>query len=666
MNRTVRAFVAHAELFVDAGLLTSTDVYAVALAAPRFGEADPERMLGLCFAVRAPRVGHAGVDLATLRAQLDQEAFGAAGVSPSEQADDEAAPALPWPEPGAWQERVLASPMVGEPDELTTPFVRQILAGGVLLLTRRMYAEQARVARALLLRASERVASERRLSNVDAAVAALFADAPDGEAARAVRLAERERLALIVGGPGTGKTFSITRLLAALLAEPPADRPLSIVLAAPTGKAAVRMRDAIREATALGAVPELCVTDEVRRALQALEAKTLHKLLGVRPDGSARHSADNPVAADVIVVDEASMIDLVLMRQLVEGVDPEARLVLLGDRDQLASVEAGSVLGDLVDAGATGPLAAHIQPFTRSHRFESAPEIALVAACLQSHPTGLDAVPAEPAARTAKAAELLLARTGPRITWLGPPELDASDCARPSEAQLTDLVAPYLDGVPVLDASEPAHVVEGYAALLKRYRLASGHWGSEVRRPAVQRALLEAFDRYRVLAAHRRGPLGVEGLDRALGDRVRAFLTPDRADERYWVGRPLLITENAYDLGLMNGDVGLVLPTEGGPPAVVFPHDHPDKVHFVALSRLPAHEGALAMTVHKSQGSQFDRVALVLAGRPSPIQTRELLYTGVTRAKRQLAWLGTEAELREGLARCVTRASGLGGLLGGT
>jgi exodeoxyribonuclease V alpha subunit len=195
--------------------------------------------------------------------------------------------------------------------------------------------------------------------------------------------------------------------------------------------------------------------------------------------------------------------------------------------------------------------------------------------------------------------------------------------------------------------------------------LASGRYSTSAQDPAVQRALLDALDHYRVLAVHRRGPLGVSGLGDALAKRVRKFLSPDGASDgrRHWIGRPILVTENAYDVGLMNGDVGLVLPTVSG-LAAVFPHERRGEVRAVALSRLPPHDGALAMTVHKSQGSQFDRVALVLAGRPSPIQTRELVYTGVTRAKNRLVWLGTEGELRDALKLRVERASGLEALLG--
>lgn len=644
------AFLDRAQPFLKAGVLDASDIHAIALTAPRFGEDDIERMLGLAFAARAPRVSHPGVDLRTLRQHIVIET-------------DEP---LPWPsDPDAWARRTLASPMVGSPDDLLKPFVaqpRRSAPDAPLLLTRRMYVEQQRVAGAIAARAAHELSDAAHIDDLDATLARLFpssagTDGPDGEAARAVRLAATRALALIVGGPGTGKTFSVTRLLAALMEG----RALSVALAAPTGKAAARMREAIREATDVTAQPVLDVSDDVRARLQALPATTLHRLVGVRPDGSSRHTAANPIAAQLVIVDEVSMVDLTMMRRLVEAVHPDARLVLLGDRDQLASVEAGCVLADLVPATGTAPLAGNTQTFTRSRRFESAPDIALIAACLQSYATRHPDLPSgDPPAALARAIEVFSGarhasqETQPewRIERLGAP--DRSDrYAKPAAQQLTRLAAPYL---------------EGYAEAL----IAALGDGQQVDDPQWQRELLAVFDRYRVLAVHRRGPLGVQQLEQALAKRIRDAIDAGRGDrahrrsidlgEGHWVGRPILITENAYDIGLMNGDVGIVLPLADG-AAAVFPHETPGEVRCVALSRLPPHEGALAMTVHKSQGSQFDHVALVLAGRDSPIQTRELIYTGVTRAKQRLSWLGDLDELRIALARQVRRESGLPDLL---
>lgn len=660
---TADELMERARPFVDAGVLTASDLYAVALVAPRFGETSAERMLGLAFAVRAPRVGHAGVELLRVSEQVDTERAMRDEPEATERGSepDRGAASLPWPPALAWRDATFASPLVGEPAGPLTPFVTQQTDRGALLLTRRMYREQELLAGSLLERAKLSVPAGAQIAELDQVLARLFPDEPDGEGARSVRLAARERLALVVGGPGTGKTFSITRLLAALLGARP---ELVISLAAPTGKAAVRMREAIREGVSLGATPPLAVPAPISEALGALEASTLHRLLGVRPDGSARHDARNPLPADVVVVDEVSMIDLTLMRRLVEAVREDARLVLLGDRDQLASVEAGSVLADLVDAPR---LTSHVERFTISRRFATAPDVALIAARLQGRAASAE----EERARLDVALAVFSGREhaekerhpGARVRWLGAPEpATSSRAARPTDEQLDLLAEPYLEGFEWLAEDGRAHHLDGYAKLLRETwsRPNGRHRAAE---PDFQRELLGALERYRVLSVHRRGPLGVERLERALAQRVREFLGEPPGRGAHFIGRPIIVTENAYDVELMNGDVGLVLPTLSGRVAAVFLHERAGKVRAVDLSRLPAHEGALAMTVHKSQGSQFDRVAMVLAGKRSPIETRELVYTGVTRAKNQLAWLGDLAELREALERRIERASGLGALL---
>lgn len=670
-------FMARARPFVEAGVLAESDVHAIALTAPRFGEHDVERMLGLAFAVRAPRVSHPGVDLRAVSRQIDVE------TAESSDNDDERAVQLPWPaELAAWAEHTFGSPMVGGPRDKLKPFVRQVRTGSAaatLLLTRRMYVEQVRVAQALAGRMATELPPHERVRDLEGTLQRLFPDDRDGEAARAVRLAATRSLALIVGGPGTGKTYSVTRLLAALLeGQGPAGAPPTVALAAPTGKAAARMREAIREATDAHARPSLNVPDAIRARLQSLPATTLHRLIGIRPDGSARHGVESPIPAQVVIVDEVSMVDLTLMRQLLEAVHPSARLVLLGDRDQLASVEAGCVLADLAPAGGEGRLAPCTQTFTHSRRFESAPDIALIAACLQSyatrHPDVAGQVPQAIRGRAlgvfegeAHAAKEAWPQW--RIERLGPPLQAPPRSARPSAKQLERLAAPYLEGVLDLSgagagaaaAEPPRH--RGYAAVLREALAAP----AQLNDPVWQRGLLACFDRYRVLAVHRRGPLGVQQLERELARRVRRSINGPRERDGelgsgHWVGRPVLITENAYDVGLMNGDVGIVLALHDG-PAAIFPHELPGEVRAVALSRLPSHEGALAMTVHKSQGSQFDHVALVLAGRDSPIQTRELVYTGVTRARQRLSWLGSAEELRTALERQVRRESGLGALI---
>lgn len=646
-------FERRAAPFLTAGVLAAEDVYTVDAVAERFGESNGEVLLGLALAVRAPRAGHIGVDL--MRAHEHIEAADGATLDTA------------WPaDRAAWEAAVRASPMVGAPVEGARPFVAQPVAGRMLLLTQRMYDEQRRVAAALTTRATR---SAEPIPRLEERIAELFGDERESEAASAVRVAANSRLALVTGGPGTGKTFSIKRLLALLIENEDPGRPLRVELAAPTGKAAVRMAEAMGEG-----LDELAVDARVKERLMGLAPRTLHKLLGVRPDGSVRHQKDKPVPADVIVVDEVSMVDLAMMRRLLDAVAPDARLVLLGDKDQLASVEAGSVLGDVVRAARPGTtLGERVVRFTRSRRFESAPNIAAVAAGLQRGDDdgvagalavlkGLENAPKEWLTGGASGAD------GPRITHLGSPQSAVEGApATPSASQRDRLAAPYFGEV----HRDAGRVLRGYAALLgealARHDLDSPHLASI----ELHRELLAALDHYRVLAVHRRGPLGVTGLERDLSERVRAHLTRSLRRGRalptasgHWLGAPLLVTENAYDVGLMNGDVGLVVVGPNLRLMAAFPQSDTNMpVKYVALSRLPAHEGALAMTVHKSQGSQFDRVAVVLAGRESPIQTRELVYTAITRAKSRVDWLGSPDELESALLRTVVRTSGLTELL---
>ncbi len=668
-----RGFEARVAPLWRADVFAPEDLHTVDAIAPRFGEADEEVLLGLAFAVRAPRAGHAGVDLLRVKDHLmNLEALGpeAQGI---------------WPDdPKRWLERVLASPMValdGSPEAPLRPFTAQRLEGLTLLSTRRMYDEQARVAAWVRARADKVHASDERLED---GVRLLFGEDHESEAAAAVRLAVNKRLAIITGGPGTGKTYCIKRLLALLLLREDPARPLRIALAAPTGKAAVRMAEAMGEG-----LDDLAVDPHIRDRLRTLTPQTLHKLIGLRPDGSSRHGPERPIPADVIVVDEVSMVDLVLMRMLLEAVDEGARLILLGDRHQLASVEAGSVLSDLMRASERHePLHTSVVRFTRSHRFRSAPDVAAIAHGLQ----------VGDADHRRAAIEILCKRSNSqgetlpdRIKWLGEPRRTDKGEALPDRDQLDQLAKPYLglvhsegpsNGLAHSEGSSNGLVhnegptLHGYAFELGQLLERDGLRGlfAKCHEPEfeLQRKLLSFLDHYRVLAVHRQGALGVLQLERELARRIESYLTkslrahdfaailPARGD--HFLGRPLMVTENAYDVGLMNGDVGLILPDRQGHLEAVFlrsSSSSSDPLMRVALSRLPPHEGALAMTVHKSQGSQFDRVAIVLAGRESPIQRRELIYTAITRAKRRVDWLGDERELETALARTVVRTSGL-------
>ncbi|MBM4377009.1 MAG: exodeoxyribonuclease V subunit alpha [Deltaproteobacteria bacterium] len=657
------------QAFFRAGVLAAEELHALRLVAPRYGETDEARLLGLAFAVRAPRLGHAGAELSRVRAAFEAEL---ALRSP----EDASSPALPWPEDAAqFRAHVFSSPMVSreprDPETQDRPFVVVERASSEpLLCTRRMYELQRRIASELVARAGRPFEDSELPDDLDARIASFFRapGSDDRESFEAARLAARSRLAIVTGGPGTGKTFLVARLLAALHATARTKRPLSVALAAPTGKAAVRMLEALGDALA-----GVELEPRVRSALHELEARTVHRLLGIGSHGTPRHHAGRPLAADVVVVDEVSMVDLFLMQRLLDATSPDARLVLLGDRDQLASVDAGSVLGDLVrdvlEGRPEATLRGNVAELTRSRRFEDAPEVAAVAAALRgSSDARLDEV------LRRMAGEPMVPSRASVIDHLGAPVAPRDGVLpRPSEAELHALAAPYLEGFALRGSRRPSELAPGYAALLARGLDARGAPTEGLRDLALQRAILDAFEGYRVLAAHRRGPCGVEALERALARRVRERLLAEREagaelpqSGPHWLGRALLVTENAYDVELMNGDIGLVLVDGEGKLTAAFPAPRSETgVRHVALSRLPAHEGAFAMTVHKAQGSQYERVAFVLAGRASPIQTRELVYTAVTRAKDQFAWLGSSDELRDALSRRVVRASALAELLAG-
>ena len=661
---------AHARRWIGARLLEAEDVALLDVLADRVAEHRPRVLLALCLAMRAPRLGSVGVDLGRW---VGQQRTPAAVDAEGDEGRSGGAVNLPV-DAEVWLSEILESPLVGGPAESHRPFCVQRAGARTLVMSRRQWASQEAIALALL-----RLAADKPTPAIEPAVVEAYIDrlykiaAPEGTSREqfgrsqdnlAIAAAASNRLTVITGGPGTGKTFSVKRLLALLLEQPrdADDGPLRISLAAPTGKAGVRMAEAMaEELDSLGLAPE------VFAVMEALEPKTLHKLLRMRPDGVAGHGAGTPLNADVVVVDEASMIDLTMMRHLLAAIGPRARLILLGDRDQLASVDAGTVLSDIVSTaldtsaaeaivGEDAPLCPCIVHFTENHRFDKAPRIAQVAQLIQRKGAeGLEQAVAlmEPGGGHGHAVEDPIPD---RIRHLGAPQ-----AGRLTGSQLDALTAPYLDA-------------EGFGGWLIQVLRTRGDGGVDLRDTGLHRELLERLDHHRVLAAHRRGPLGVEGVLKALESKLfqafeAAYVEGGRGphlwrEDQFWLGRPVLIRENAYDLDLMNGDIGIVLPVDGV-LRLVFPGrgDASAPLRSVALSRLPANEGALAMTIHKSQGSQFRRVAMILADRPSPIQTRELVYTAMTRARERIDWIGSLDGFARALDTPVQRSSGLSSLL---
>ena len=469
-------------------------------------------------------------------------------------------------------------------------------------------------------------------------------------------LALRGGLTLVTGGPGTGKTTTAARLLALLFATHPAPQQLRVALAAPTGKAAARLKQAIDAALA-GLPASLAETPALRDLARRIgPARTLHALLGARPDTRRfRHDAANPLELDLLIVDEASMVHLEMMAALLQALPARARLVLLGDKDQLASVEAGAVLGDLcrgADAGrysnatagfavavtgqalpaacVTGgpPLAQQTVMLRESHRF-GGPIAALAAAVNRGDAAG--------------ATRLLQAGEGPALHWLDPPTTAA--VVRLAVAGRTGAEGGYVSYLQAMRQRPPGDDPVAFAA-----------WVMDV---------LTAFDRFRLLCAVREGEWGAAGLNAAVERAlVGAGWLARRGD--WYEGRPVMVTRNDPGLGVFNGDVGITLrPATPGSPLRVYFRDGA-ALRSVAASRLASVETAFAMTVHKSQGSEFEHTVLVLPQEPSRVLTRELVYTGVTRARQFFTLASGRAQAVEAaLAHHTRRASGLLELLGG-
>ncbi|TXH88653.1 MAG: exodeoxyribonuclease V subunit alpha [Pseudomonas sp.] len=495
-------------------------------------------------------------------------------------------------------------------------FAPLILDGERLYLARYQAYEQRLAERLLTLSAERPAVDEVLLSESLARLFAFNQQQPDWQRLAAAQ-AVRRRLVVISGGPGTGKTTTVVRLLAALLEQPGGDK-LAIGLAAPTGKAAARMAEAIRNAKA-----DLPLADHLK-ALLPEEARTLHRLLGSRGDSPAvRHDVARPLALDVLVVDEASMVDLALMAKLVDALPPQARLILLGDKDQLAAVEAGAVFAELCEGrGFDAAAAAELQRITGQTVPVEAPRSALgdaVVLLTHSHRFAGDSGIGELARRinTGDAAGTLnLLREG---------RADLAWQAEPSQAALLE------------------RLEQGYAPYLKASRRGD---------PAEAFA---AFNAFRALTAQREGPWGVGGLNEALEARIRRrYSLAER--ERWYPGRTVMVRQNDYALGLFNGDIGLCLHGEHG-LRVYFEGD--EGFRAFAPARLPSHDSAFAMTVHKSQGSEFSEVLLVLPESPSPLLTRALFYTGITRAKHKVEVWGLPARLAEAVNTKAERAAGL-------
>jgi exodeoxyribonuclease V alpha subunit len=565
-------------------------------------DADPWVLVAAAAASHALQNGDSCLDLARAARQL----------TPREGPIARAAPP-PLPDHEAWAALLLASPLVSDSGATVAPLVLTRAAdGGYRLHLWRYYEYQQRFASRIRARRGHIEPMSR--AELDALLDPLFpperapTDGPDLQRA-AAELALTRTLAVIAGGPGTGKTTTVLRILAALLASPdPLRRPGAIALAAPTGKAAARLSEAIRDGLATLPLPA-SVRDRI-----PTRAITLHRLLSQSSPwvaGAAGARLDHAsITADLLVIDEASMVDLALMTRVIEALRPEARLILLGDKDQLASVQAGRVLIDLVRAAeADGPLVGNVVELTRTHRFGATigafaeairrGDVDAALACLED---------------TSESAPLRWCELSPNAL------IDfAVDRWRPFFTQL--------------DSPESA---------------------------------LAQLGAFQLLTAHRHGPYGAQTLGPAIRQRLaeRGIIPLGTAWDTWFHGRTVLITENDHALGLANGDVGVALVGPDGARRVHFPRseaDDGDRGRTRALSpgQLPNHEPWWAATTHKAQGSGFDHVAIALPPEPTPLCSRELLYTAVTRARQGVTLIMSRETLVHAIRTPTERVTGL-------
>ena len=557
--------------FNEAGVLTAADVHVARRVGELTGAHDERVLLALALATRAVRNGSTCLDLVTVA---------------------EVAPGLPWPTYDGWVSAVTGSPLVA------TGVLRWEFD---LLYLDRYWHQEVQVCDDLLAR-MDMAAPMVDKWVLDAGVQRVFGGPTYAEQRAASRQAATQWTALLTGGPGTGKTTTVAGLLA-LLAEQASltGDSLRVALTAPTGKAAARLQEAV--GTAAAGLPA-----EDQDRLGTLQSTTLHRLLGWRRDNATRfrHHRANRLPHDVIVVDETSMVSLTMMARLVEAVRPDARLVLVGDPGQLASIEAGAVLSDLV-AGFEARPDSPVSALQTTHRFGA--EIGRFAAAL----------------RAGRADEVMT------LLRAGSAEVEFVESDDPAPL----LKAEILEAVLVIRACGEAGDITGALAALERHRL---------------------------LCAHREGPYGVRHWNR----QVEHWLTEATGDQLYdemYVGRPLLVTANDYGLGIYNGDAGVIFRQPDGQlrSAITGPAG---SLTF-ATTRMSDVDTMHALTIHKSQGSQADHVTVLLPPEGSRLLTRELFYTAITRAKEKVRVVGTEASVRAAVERRALRASGLRQRLGG-
>ncbi|MBW3640632.1 MAG: exodeoxyribonuclease V subunit alpha [Actinobacteria bacterium] len=584
------------QVFNEAGVLAAADVHVARRLASLGRESAEPVLLAAAMAVRAVRLGAVCVDLRALREVRVEDADVAA---------------LPWPEHDEVVDALRRSPLVaGSAAGPLRPLRLLDTDRGELLYLDRYWRQEQTIRQVLDDRARTHPPYDAKV--LAAGLAARFGDAPDRQRIAAA-LAVTRWTSIVAGGPGTGKTYTVARILLLLQEQQPDVR---IALAAPTGKAAARLQEQVNEQGV------------------ALFAMTLHRLLGWRPDSRTRfrHDAGNRLPYDVVVVDETSMVSLTMMARLLEALRLDSRLVLVGDPDQLASVDAGAVLADLV---------ARPVPATGDAGLDK-----LIAADLEARDD-----PNEVALTTSERERL---RNGVVRLSRG----------RRFNKTIANLAVAVRDGdadgaMAVLTSGKPEVSFVGFDDLAGLHDdvVSSAKAVTVAARDGDVSGALTGLELHRLLCAHRTGSAGVRDWDRRAREWVEAALGQQLDPSRFFAGQPLLVTTNDYEAKVYNGDTGVVVERPDGTLVAAFARaGEPVLRHPGALAAV---QTVYAMTIHRSQGSQYKTVSVVLPPTASALLTRELLYTAVTRAQQHVRVIGTEESVRAGIERQVLRASGL-------
>ncbi len=610
------------QLFGASGVLGVADVQVAARLGALAGEPGESVLLAVALLVRSTRHGSVVLDLAdaaeTIAADPDETEFAGdepPGIAPAE---------LPWPAVDDWVAACAASPLLADTDGGAP--LRML---GSRLWLDRYWRQEALVADELLRRSADRP-DDLDIDALRADLHQLFAAEAEADQRLATCVAALSRVSVIAGGPGTGKTTTIARLITVLRRQQPT---LRIALAAPTGKAAARLEEAVRSAHG-------AFTDADRAGLASLSAATLHRLLGRRPGVASRfrHDRDNRLPFDVVIVDECSMVSLTLMARLLEALAPATRVVLVGDPDQLASVEAGAVLGDLVDPDDVGPVTAGF------------------GAVLQQVLGDVQSPPRPDAPHAALRESVAVLRTGHRFEADGPIERLAAHVRAGRADEALAMLHEGSDPIVFHPCPDDAPLPPQAIAALQSQLLHEAA-GIAAARAGDVGAALDCLDRHRLLCAHRAGPRGVRHWSDAVQRWLAASdpaLTP-RLDGHY-AGQPLLVTTNDYENGLYNGDTGIVVQLGDELAAAFRRGGAPVVLPLVRLSDVrPLH----AMTVHRAQGSQFAEVSVLLPFADSRLATRQTFYTAITRATTRVRLIGSVEAVRACIERRAARATGL-------